>query len=473
MRNRGADESTILAALQTMNLKQCHSPLEDSEVEAIAKSISRYPTQAAFVQNPAQKAQPSIVRPTLSETAYYGLAGAMTKKLEPQTEAHPAGLLLELLISFGSVIGRCAYIQIDNTRHYTNEFVVKVGESSRSRKGTGRNRIRAFMSLIDPDWASRRNVSGIGSGEVIIFQIRDERTAWVVDKKTGVGRRTVIDDGVKDKRLLVNIGEFQGILTVCHRPDNLLSVVLRDGWDGVVLDNLVKTEPSRCQFPHLSFDADTTKSDLSLSLSQADRNNGFANRFLWVYVYRTKLLAMGGDDMDWTAEVAQFQKAVEFARRTGRVFLDEPARKMWTRTMYPKLEEDIPGLVGAITARASAHTLRIALLFALLDLSDHVRVEHLEAAGAVWQYCEDSARAIFDNLLSPEQQQILDFLATVGTATKTQILHDCFKRNRRAELVQNDLDVLISLGKIAAKTVDGTPWYSVLGRANSGEKVGS
>ena len=461
MRRRGASEGVILAALQAMNQERCQPPLDNAELVAIAASVSKYAPAESPSQSPSEIRGASLVRPTLNEIAYYGLAGAITKKLEPCTESHPAGLLLELMISFGNVLGRSAYIQVEDTKHFTNEFMVKVGESSRSRKGTGKNRIRAIMQQVDPDWVRNRSVSGIGSGEVIIHLIRDPRTEWFFDKKRGTGSQVVTDSGVIDKRLCVNLGEFQGILSVCHRPDNLLSVVMRDGWDGLPLHNLVKNNPASCAEGLLSLLADVTRADLSVSLNQADRANGFANRFLWVYVYRTKLLPEGGGDMDWTAEVPQLREAVEFGRQVGRVYMDKAARDRWCRTVYPKLEREVPGLVGALTGRASAHTMRLALLYALLDKSEHIRLEHLEAAEGLWQYCEDSVQAIFGDLLSPEQSQILEFLAAVGPTTKTRLIHDCFHRHRKADLIQADLDVLVSRGEIKANGVDGVPWYSL------------
>jgi len=409
----------------------------------------------------AESTKPLIVRPPLNEKMFYGLAGAIIKKLEPCTESHPAGLLVELLVSFGNVIGRSAYFQIEDTRHYTNEFMVAVGESSRARKGTGKNRIRAIMNLVDPEWLMKRNKSGIGSGEIIIHLIRDPREMWVVDKKTGVGSYVMSDRGIDDKRLCASMGEFQSILAACNRADSQMSVVMRDGWDGLPLHNLVKTDPASCEKGHLSLMADTTRADLSVSLNQADRNNGFANRFLWVYVYRTKLLPEGGGEMDWTAEAPQLQEAVEFGQRTRRMFMDESARKMWSRTLYPRLEREIPGIIGAITGRASAHTLRLAMLYALLDKSDHIRVEHLEAAATLWQYCEDSVQAIFGDLLSPEQTKIVEFLTAHGPSNKKRLIHECFKGNRRADQIQNDLDVLNSREKITVKDVKDVPSYSV------------
>ncbi len=68
--------------------------------------------------------------------ALYGLAGEIVKKLKPETEAHPAALLAEILMSFGNIIGRTAYFQVEDTRHYGNIFAVKVGDTAKSRKGT-------------------------------------------------------------------------------------------------------------------------------------------------------------------------------------------------------------------------------------------------------------------------------------------------------------------------------------------------
>ena len=47
MRRRGADESTILAALRDMNATKCMPPLPDDEVARIAASVARYPPKDA------------------------------------------------------------------------------------------------------------------------------------------------------------------------------------------------------------------------------------------------------------------------------------------------------------------------------------------------------------------------------------------------------------------------------------------
>ena len=53
------------------------------------------------------------------------------------------------------------------------------------------------------------------------------------------------------------------------------------------------------------------------------------------------------------------------------------------------------GVTGALTARAEAHTMRLALIYALLDGAISIKVEHLDAALAVWDYAARSAEWAF------------------------------------------------------------------------------
>ncbi len=68
-------------------------------------------------------------------------------------------------------------------------------------------------------------------------------------------------------------------------------------------------------------------------------------------------------------------------------------------------------MLGAVTARAEAIVMRLAVVYAVLDGRTHIGVEHLRAALAVWQYCEDSARYVFgDALGDPVADELLEAL---------------------------------------------------------------
>ena len=65
-------------------------------------------------------------------------------------------------------------------------------------------------------------------------------------------------------------------------------------------------------------------------------------------------------------------------------------------------------MTGAILARAEAQVMRLACVYALLDRSCLVELEHLEAALALWDYSERSAEYVFgDSLGNPVADEIL------------------------------------------------------------------
>jgi hypothetical protein len=68
--------------------------------------------------------------------AFYGLAGDMTRAIEPHTEADPVALLIQALAIFGNIIGRSAHFVAEASCHYSNLFVVLVGRTAKGRKGS-------------------------------------------------------------------------------------------------------------------------------------------------------------------------------------------------------------------------------------------------------------------------------------------------------------------------------------------------
>jgi hypothetical protein len=210
----------------------------------------------------------------------------------------------------------------------------------------------------------------------------------------------------------------------------------------------VKAGTVECANPHISISADITREELLGLLSDADRFNGFSNRFLWCFVERQGLKPFGGEDINWGEEILELYSAVEFAKKQKRIFMDRNAKEMWGR-IYEELSEEIEGVVGAVISRSEAQVIRLSLIFALLDCSDHIRVEHLKAARAVWQYCEDSARIIFGGVLKVHQR-ILDFLKD-GPKTIRELQDVLFKKNRKIGEINADLGTLSAIGRIYTK----------------------
>jgi hypothetical protein len=362
----------------------------------------------------------------LASEALYGVAGRFVRALEPATEADPAALLVQFLVGVGNAIGRTAHAVVESDRHYCNEFAVLVGRSAKGRKGTSLGRVKAALAEADADWSNGRIVSGLSTGEGLIWQVRDpiQKTEPVRERGSVRYESVTADEGVADKRLLVAEPEFAGVLKQTERHGNTLSPVVRCAWDTGDLRSMTKNFPAVATGAHISIIGHITADELRRLLTATESANGFANRFLWVCVRRSKLLPDGGTaDAGALAEIGRTLKDVlTFARSVGAVARDAEARDVW-REMYHTLSAERYGLAGSLLGRAEAHVLRLSVLYAVLDRSREVRAAHLRAAYAVWRYCEASVLHLFGTSTgNPTADDILTHLrACEGGATRTEI----------------------------------------------------
>jgi len=117
--------------------------------------------------------------------------------------------------------------------------------------------------------------------------------------------------------------------------------------------------------------------------------------------------------------------------------------------VYPELSAGGQGLLGSVTARAEAHTVRLASLYALLDGSNVIQLAHLEAAPGLWRYAADSAAFIFGaSLGDPTCDSIVELLrGKPEGATRTDI-SEHFDRNKTKAQLDTALDSLQSKGMI-------------------------
>jgi hypothetical protein len=395
------------------------------------------------------------VGPTWDDDVMYGICGDIVRKAAEFCEAHPAGMYLDLLVSLGNLIGREPYFNISATQHHANEFVVRVGDSSISRKGTGRDAVNEVLKMVDANWYTGCVKNGFGSAESIINQIRDDSVQSVRKRKNNTFENVVVP-GVKDKRLMIREGELASIFQLAGKPESRADIVLRDGWDGHPLNNLVKgkteglSNSGSCQFPHISISADTTAKELIARMPKGAESNGFGNRFLYCYVQRVKLCANGGPAINWARELERLHEALSFARDFVRyVGMQNSARVLWSR-MYTEIEKEqdhISGLAASMTARAAAHVRRLALILCLLDNKDCIETVHLRAAKKIWDYCQDSARFIFGGL-TRDQEMILGWLRKNGPATLPQVTQQLFQKHRKAAWVRLQVNGLIATAKV-------------------------
>jgi hypothetical protein len=469
VRNSSVKDDGSIAALATIKsgieagLREPHADLKNREPDHEPGQTASAPEAGRSTNGQARSSDDQW--PIMDEAAYYGLAGDAVRTIEPHSEADPVAILLHVLAYVGNIIGIAPHYRVEADDHRANIYAVLVGQSAKGRKGTASGRARAVVLTADERWTEDRMKGGLSSGEGLINEVRDEVKKWDTKKK----QFEVVDPGIADKRLMITEAEFGNALAVMERPGNTLSPTIRQAWDGRTLSAITKNSPLKATGPHISIIGHITEDELRARITRTEMANGFANRFLFVCVRRSKRLPHGGTLAD--AELATLRhhvrEAVEFAKTVGRVTMTAPACRLW-EAVYPVLSADQPGLLGAITARGEAQTIRLALIYALLDHKDQIDEAHLKAALAVWEYCEASAARVFGSALGdPVADEIQQALRQAGSAGMTRTaIRDLFGRNRSGDRIGTALALLMSKGRARTEmtVTTGRPaetWFAV------------
>jgi hypothetical protein len=441
MRQRGASEAAILAALTVENEERCNPPLPESQIRKIVRSAGGWaPGVPSFTSFHSSVGGPC---PVLHEAALQGVAGDVVRAIDPHTEASMAGILLQFLALVGNAFGRGPGFTVEADRHACNLFVVLVGDTSKGRKGVSFSQaLRPVEMAADEGWKPRI-LTGASTGEGLIHAVRDERI-------NAAGE--VIAEGVDDKRLVDYEPEFASPLRRMRGESNSLGALYRQAWDGGRLATLTRADPLRASDSHITVIAHITSAELRRELTDTDTANGFANRFLFVRVERSKPLPHGGDldSVDWEPMVRRIGSAIRRAQASDSRMLplSDKAARLWERE-YMRLSEGAPGMFGSVTSRAEAQVRRIAVIYAMLDGHSTVKVQHLRAGLAVWDYCEASARDLFGDRSGDDvADRILAALQDAPNGlTRQAISSDIFARNVSSSRISAALSDLQTSGK--------------------------
>ena len=364
--------------------------------------------------------------------AYHGLAGEIVWAIAPHTEADPVAVLVQLLVAYGALIGGGAWFTVERTRHYPNEFAVLIGDSAVSRKGTALGHVKQLLGEVQEDFPSRMK-KGLSSGEGVVYLLRDRQGE---------------DPGAPDRRLLITEPEFSRVLQ--GRELSLLSPILRQAWDGEDLETLTRNRPLHATGAHLALIGHITATELRHCSTTLSIANGFLNRFLFVSCRRTQLLPDGGD-VDPLANTGlkdRLAQALDHARGAGELRFDSGAKRHW-RTTYKKMSKrPMEGVTGALTARAEAHSIRLALIYALLDGASSIKVEHLKAGLALWEYAARSAEwALGEATGVPLAEHIHGHMVDNPGGVPLTQLHELLNNNHTSAELREALRALEHAGR--------------------------
>lgn len=394
--------------------------------------------------------------PVLGAEALYGLAGEIVAVLEPHTEADPAALLVSLLVEFGALIGSGPHAVAGSAQHPARLFAVLVGETSKGRKGTAAQDVGRVTSRVDPDFHRERRLNGFGSGEVLVDTVRGNL------------------ESAQDARLLVLEPEFARILTTAKRDGSSLSPIIRQAWDGGRLAARSRAATAVADTSHVCILAHISADELRAKLTDTDIAGGFANRFLFVCVRRSKLLPSGGslEDRELEDFVRKFALFARDARTVGTMTRTPAADQLWTELYYEMDSDEPGGLLAAVIGRDAPQVLRLSVAYALMDGSKSIDVAHVRAAWAVWQYCRASAAYIFGERLGDHvADELLRALRAAGDeGLDGRERHALFQGHASKKQIDTACELLVSSGVAVMETFETGGRPSIVLRATDCEQ---
>lgn len=315
-----------------------------------------------------------------------------------------------------------------------------VGDSAKARKGSSWDHVRRLLATVDPS-IKPRVLTGLSSGEGLIWAVRDPTTQ---------------DPGIQDQRLLVIEPEFASVLKAASREISTLSPTLRSAWDGRPLAILTRTAPARASTAHIAVIGHITQHELRRHITSVELANGYLNRILIVCCRRQRLLPDGGhhDPLAGTGLDRLLAAALKHARSVGHVSLDDRAREQWHHAYHQLAAQPADGIIGQITARAEAHIIRLALIYALTDGQSQIRIPHLTAALALHDYAARSAAwALTGATGQPLAEQIHATLRQhPGGLTRSQI-SQILNHNQPAGQIDTALTALHTAGRVTTTQI--------------------
>jgi hypothetical protein len=397
----------------------------------------------------------NLAPPESHPKMFYGLAGEVGQAAARHTEVNPAAATLFFLTMASATVGRDVYLSVGNTFHHARLFAAHVGRTGKGRKGDAQGLGRRIRADVEDCFSElgHFHTGGLSSREGLAGAIQDSNADG--------------DNGTDDKRLFVIESEFVNVLSQARREGNTLSAALRDAWDGSDIKPLVKHSPTHCSSPHVAIWANITPAELVRMMTTTDVSNGFLNRFLFIWGERSGLVPLPTRMADNAVRefADRLLDAVRFARggypaaqNTRRMTLTPEAERLYTHH-YPSLcDHDAPEMISTLLERQAPYTLRLSMMFALLDKSLVINDVHLTAALAWVAYSEESVSYIFSKdeatadhaKTKNDSERLTQFLSKRSdrTATRKQIGVDCFQGHRSKLELDNLLKNLAADKKV-------------------------
>jgi hypothetical protein len=363
------------------------------------------------------------VRPKLRKEAYHSFTRSLVDTLCDQTEVLPELALSSILNNIICSLPRDqVYMEFGADRTTLTGYFLLVSPTGAGKGLTEKSVGQVFKKvnqLVHDESFDELNYDyklnglttltcpihggGLSSGEGFVHAIRDD----VFDDNGSVSVH-----GILDKRLLVIEYEFANIFKQFKRPDNTLSVYLRNNFDYQPIHPLTKTSKTSCDKPRACITGHITPQELISDLDEKSITNGELNRFFIGFslparpVPRPKTFSE--ELLNMFAQ--QIKEVLEFVVKSDeplKIEFSESAGDLWDREYISIKTSTKKGKEGYLLARQLYYYRTLAMLFAIIDKQLIITELHLAAAKAMVDWGEESVRYIF-NTEYQNDQHIID-----------------------------------------------------------------
>ena len=340
--------------------------------------------------------------PIVPEAAWCLTARVYLEAVKNSTSASEAYHLAVFLTVVGAILGRSVFFRMPHPI-YPNFYTALVGRSGRAKKGTA-----------------------IGFGCRLARQVNNEfHIKSSVDSGQGLVEQIAKFQGLhseKSTAVLFRFAELKGQIEKANREGSTIISTLSEAFDCEdVLEVNTRTNPVQAKKAFVAAVGAASPSWLD-KLQMADLEGGIGNRFLWVPgrsrepiplpppPIQSKLNAVAQE----LAGMRGWWGKAEDGKETELVLTPE-AEERW-RWFYKKvytLGSEDP-LVEIMGERMDQHCIKVAMIYAAIERSPEIGIQHLNPAIVFTQFLIESLYAIFSDFglseIMKQQRQIEDHI---------------------------------------------------------------
>lgn len=371
--------------------------------------------------------------------ALTGWIGAYCDLVTPTTESPVAFHVGVGLTMAGALIGRHVHAQYGTDPLYANLYTLLVGRSGRTRKDTA---IKRATRILFDNAANGTKIIQHGIGIA-----------------TDVGSSTkLIDMLARNPNTLLYLTEFTRLMGNARRQatDTIIPTLMEAFDTPTVMQNNSMANTIEALYPYLSIIAATQPDILTETMSGADMNSGFANR--WFFVCGNlghpnplppvlDRAAMGRLLHDiWDAK---------HSYPTGAALaMDADALAVWTDWYLTDFHRESPSAEeDAMRARHAVLIQKLALIYAVCDGSRQVREKHLSIGIALVEWMWDQIKRMTPawgrSLEGQIEERIKAVLAARGPMKRRDVQGACGSRKWSAVEFGRVFESMVKNGTIA------------------------